>query len=214
MEKTFQKAIRKQIGNKSEEELLKCLMGTNQTETTHEPSNRPLTAKVTKITHRGFLLRVSGTDYYFLSFNNFPWFRYASDKDIKLIRVFYGDPEYSGEFTIEWPMLDLSFGTNEIAWHSKHPFKSACPIVYPSIVGTLSARTRDFTGCPVHEVDATFTVKGKFSVIAENEEQARWFVENQCKIRCSGIVVDVDVPFNGISWNLPHHIKADALKQE
>jgi len=188
--------------------------------TIYKESNRPLTAKVTKITDRGFLLRVSGTDYYFMSFERFPWFRYLNDADIKLVRVYYGDPDCFGEFTIEWPMIGLSLGTNQIAWHSQHPFmpRALYPIEYPSCEGKLSDRRYDFSDCQKHEVEATFTFKGKFVIGTDTIEQARWVVENQCKMTCRAVEVAVHIPFFEITWDFPFRVEAvtttSADKQE
>lgn len=181
---------------------------------TFEPSSKPLEAEVSAITQEGFTLRVGDDMEYFMSFDNFPWFRYASNDDIEAVQVWYSNPDDDGEFMLHWPMLDIHIGTNKIAWHSQNPIKRPHPVAYPQSKGKLADRTCDLTECPRHEVEATFTFKGKFTVIAESAEEARRFVEAHCRMQCGGMVVDVHVPFDEIAWDFPWRTECDPDSSE
>ena len=150
----------------------------------------------------GFRLRVSGIDY-FLAFDNFPWFRYASDEDIKCISVFRNcDPENDGDFTVYWRLLDVYLPTKGIEWHAKNPVKLPHPVFYPTIKGQLTNRIKD-TSVAKQEyvVETAFTFKSKFTVVAKSEEHARKIVTDHCRMQSGGVVVDVHVPFDEIAWD-------------
>ena len=194
MAKRSQKASRKVTENKEKAEP-------TSNPTAYRQSRKRLMAKVTSIQTNGFYLRVSGTDY-FLSFDNFPWFRYASDIDIRRMELAYGNPDDDGEFCIRWPLLDVFLGTNHIKQIIKNPIKRPHPIAHPSQKGKLTNRIKE-KSCneQTYEVEASFTFKGRFTVTAENAEQARQFVRERCRADIGNVVIDVHIPFNEIAWN-------------
>jgi len=201
MAKRSRKVTKKATENKSEAKHI-------NSPTTYNLRNKPILGEVTKITNDGFALRVGGTDY-FMAFDNFPWFRYASDTDIEAIDVSYGNPDDSGEFVLAWPMLDIHLGTNHIAWHSLHPIKRPHSVGYPSCSGKLSDRTDEFSEVPRYEVETTFTFKGKFTVVARSAEQAQLFVKNHCRLQCGGAAIDVHNPFYEVIWDFPYRVDPD-----
>ena len=196
MVKQSRKAIEKAVGSKKEAEPIN-----SQTIS----SRKRASAKVTSISADGFWLRVGGVDY-FLAFTNFPWFRYASDNDIKSIEVWRNcDPENDGDFTVYWQMLDVHLPTKGIEWHMKNPVKPPHPITYPITDGKFVNRLKDTSVSEMqYEVEMSFTFKGKFTVTAKNADQARQHVEKHCSANLGGIVIDVHVPINEIAWDFPY----------
>ena len=146
-----------------------------------------------------------------MAFDHFPWFRYASDVDIKRISVSRNcDPDNDGEFSIEWPLLDVLLGTKHIERHSQNPIKLPHPVVYPVSEGKLSNRVKETSGNEQqYEVETSFTFKGKFTVTAECAEHARQIVEQRCRADIGGVVIDVHIPFNEIAWHF-YPFRADA----
>ena len=199
MAKHSQKATKRAVGNKRDVEP-------PSSPTTYNRSRKRATAKVTSITADGFWLRVSGTDY-FLSFDNFPWFRYASDDDIRIVSVFHSDPDDEGEFSVNWTMLDVLLGTNHILHIAQNPVKLPHPVAYPAVKGKLANRSKDTAVKEKqYEIEAVFSFKGKITVTAESEKQARQFVKEHCRMQLAAAVVDVHVPFTEIAWEFPFRV--------
>jgi len=105
-----QKALKKAIENKREDEHINNPMLSN-------PTADPM-AEVTKITNNGCWLRVFSKEYfqkkklgnkpkdYFLSFEMYPHFLGASEAEIKQVAIFYS--------MLEWAALDVHMGIDDI----------------------------------------------------------------------------------------------------
>ena len=201
MAKQFRKATKRATENKGKAERISNRT-VNKRKFTSDQQLKRATAKVVAISADGFQLRVSGTDY-FLAFDNFPWFRYASDEDIKCISVFRNcDPENDGDFTVYWRLLDVHLPIKGIERHAKNPVKLPHPVFYPTIKGKLTNRIKDTSiEKQKYVVETEFTFKGRFTVVAESAEHAQKIVSERCRMQSGGAVVDVHVPFDEIAWD-------------
>jgi len=171
---------------------------TNSPTNSNRNDRLPL-AEVVSIEADGFWLRVSDTEY-FMSFASFPWFRYASDEDIRVVRAYQcasDDPD--GEFMVEWGMLDVHLGTKHIEWHEENPIKVPHSVSHPSYKGKLSDREGVLSEGR-YKVKASFTFECTFTVAADNADIAREMVEKLCRATCGGAKIDVHIPFDEIAW--------------
>jgi hypothetical protein len=73
-------------------------------------------AEVLNVSPHGFWLAVRGTEY-FLDFENFPWFRDATIRQISAVELLH-------EHHLHWPDLDIDLDLDRI----RHPEKF--PLVY------------------------------------------------------------------------------------
>lgn len=173
-------------------------------------SQKHKTAKVTSITETGFWLHVNDQDY-FLSFDRYPWFRYADDEEIKEVKIYPGledvpddDLEDQGDH-LRWEYLDIDLGIKSLEYPERFP-RSQRFIHCPCNKGSLSSRVIDASEQQKqYEVTTSYTFTGVFKVQADSEEHARKIVEEQCRLNLGGLDVDVLTPFNKIAWDFDEH---------
>lgn len=72
-----------------------------------------LKAEVQDISSRGLWLLVNGTEY-FLSFEQFPWFKEAKLSDISSVKLLHGEHLY-------WPNLDIDLAVESLQTPEKYP---------------------------------------------------------------------------------------------
>jgi hypothetical protein len=75
-----------------------------------------LTAEVLNVSPHGFWLLVAGAEY-FLSFDDFPWFRKASVDQLFQVEFSHGNHLY-------WPKLDVDLDLERIEHPEKFPLIS------------------------------------------------------------------------------------------
>ena len=147
-----------------------------------------------------------------MAFTHFPWFRYANDDDVKCIEVWHNDPvDDHGEFWVYWPMLGVHLGTGDIKWHSENPIKLPHPIGYPNARGKLINRNKNnVPNEQYYEVETEVKFNCTFTVAAESAEQAKWLIAQKCCVCAGDVKIDVQIPFNEISWKFDS-VRCDAI---
>ena len=81
-----------------------------------KPGKNTSKVEITNISQHGFWLYVKGKEY-FLSFDEFPWFRDATIDDLVDVEITKGKDLY-------WPKLDVDLTLNIIEHPDKYPLKS------------------------------------------------------------------------------------------
>ena len=81
-----------------------------------KPGKSTSKVEITNISQHGFWLFVKGKEY-FLSFDEFPWFRDATIDDLVDVEITKGKDLY-------WPKLDVDLTLNIIEHPDKYPLKS------------------------------------------------------------------------------------------
>lgn len=77
---------------------------------------RTSVAEVTTVTPQGFSLRVGGREF-FVSFQDFPWFRDASIAQITAV-------ELPSPHHLYWPQLDVDLAVESLAHPERYPLLS------------------------------------------------------------------------------------------
>ncbi len=72
-----------------------------------------LRAEVTQISPHGIWLLVKGTEY-FLSYEDFPWFKKATIEQIHHVQFLHG-------FHLRWPNLDVDLELDSLIHSEKYP---------------------------------------------------------------------------------------------
>ena len=167
---------------------------------TQNPMSYP-EAKITSITDEGIFVKTPWKKY-FLSFAEYPWFRYAPDWAIHKVELLSSVGASTGRLC--WPALGIDFLTETIEKLEGYtgPLNIQRIIAAPAVVGTLADRIRDpKNGKKEFSVCTQFAFVGCFSVTADSEEEARRIVEQQCAITCGGVHIDIlKAPLDVVGW--------------
>ena len=155
----------------------------------------------------GFWIR--GIDKnYFLSFELFPWFRYAHAVDIHdvvLHSVYLGKKHGGWVHGFHWNRLslDVNFETLELLLEGGWVRPRQKLITHDGRLSKIEDRQRDPNDeKKAFKVSTNFTFHGSFIVTADNEEEARRIVEEQCTLCCGGVWIDImAAPIDLVKWD-------------
>lgn len=78
-----------------------------------KPGKSTLAVEVTNISIHGIWLYVDGKEY-FLSYENYPWFREAKIKEIQNVELIH-------DFHLYWPDLDVDLDIDSLENPEKYP---------------------------------------------------------------------------------------------
>jgi len=162
-------------------------------------------AIILSIEKDGFWIRGPEKDY-FLSFDLFPWFRYVDDADIHSVDFSSTDyGKYGWVHGFHWNLLDIDIGLEllEQAANGEDIRPRIRLITHSHRRGKLQDRKRNKKSRKKEfNIPVQFIFDGSFTVKAENAEEARRIVEEQCSICCGGVHVDIfKTQPDTIEWN-------------